>query len=51
MDAKRGTVTYFKSGKAAAQQNRKHRAIIFGQAKDGSRILFECIIEILQNDT
>lgn len=50
MDPKRGTLTHFKSGKGVDQQNRKYRAIIFSQAKDGSRILFECNVEIHQND-
>jgi hypothetical protein len=49
MEAKTGTVTYFKSGRAVVQERRKHRAIIFSQAKDGSRILLECNVEIHQN--
>jgi hypothetical protein len=48
MDPKRGTLTHFKSGKGVAQQNRKYRAIIFSQANDGSRILFESNVEIHQ---
>lgn len=46
MDTRSGTVTYFKSGKRAMQESRRHRAIIFSQSIDGSRILLECNVEI-----
>lgn len=49
MDARKGTVTLFKSGKAIAQQKRIYRAIILSQAPDGSRILYECNSEISIN--
>ena len=46
MDTRKGVMTYFKSGKRATQESRRHRAIIFSQSADGSRIFFECNVEI-----
>lgn len=50
MDDRKGIATYFKSGKKVAQQSRRHRAIIFSQAADGSRILLESNVQIQHND-
>ena len=49
MDDRKGTATYFKSREKVAQQSRRHRANIFSQAADGSRILFESNVQIQHN--
>src|SRR4030042_4888699 len=46
MDPRKGVPTYFKSGKRNIQKSRKYRAVIFSESKDGSRILFECNVQI-----
>lgn len=46
VDPRKGVMTHFKSGNRAMQESRRCRAIIFSQSPDGSRILFECNVEI-----
>lgn len=46
MDTRTGVMTCFTSGKRAMEESRRHRAIIFSQATDGSRILYESNVEI-----
>lgn len=46
MDRRKGVMTHFKSGMQATLENRRYRAIIFSKSTDGSRIFFECNVEI-----